>query len=488
MNERAASRALLGKGSVYTVATAAQLLAALLAQPALTRLLDKPDYGRAALGVVVTQLVGMVVTAGLPAVVTREHFIRRNGPGAGTLVTMSVLVAVGLGGLVMLTGPLWAAPFGGFDAPMAVAALSGVAFAIIQSGQALQRARGEAGRFVIVAASNALGGQLLGVAIATWVLRSAVGYLAGVGIGMAAAAALCTLWARPSFRGITDRLAVRRWFAVALPTIPHLIAMYLMQAGDRGVITALRGDAANAAYTVAYLTGSLGIVLVNAANNAWAPLIYGAPEESRWSVLAGTTRDVLRLGAIGAVGIALGAPLGLAIIGDPGKYDLGPLVPVVAVTALATVAIVFYLSGVHVIFWTGRTKPLLWIAPVAVAVNLAAKSTVIALTGEEAGFVGVAVVTVLSYGLLAVLVQWSAGRLAAVPWRGRWWPVAFAAVGCAAGALLPGGGAVGWSTRGAGVAVVAALAIREVRMVVGWRRSGSGGDGSPAPVETATPR
>lgn len=471
-----ASRTLVGRGSVYTIATATQLLAALLAQPALTRLLPVAEYGRVALAIVVTQLVGMVVTAGLPAVITREHFLGRGHDsvleggkgsptnGAGSLVTLSIVVAVLVGGLVHATGPLWAAPVGGYDVALTIAVATGVAFAVIQSGQAIQRARGEAGRFVVVVAVNALGGQLLGVAVAATVAPTAVGYLTGVAVGTTAAALLGTVWARPSLARLTRVPVLLGWFAIALPTVPHLGAMYLMSTGDRYVLTTLGGDATTAAYTVAYTVGSLGIVLVNAANNAWAPLVYAAPEETRWQVLAETTRTVLRLAALAAAGIAFTAPLGLLIVAPADSYALTPLVPVVALTAAATVPMVLYLASVHVVFWSGRTAALLWIAPVAVTAALTAK----ALLFPRAGLLGVAAVTVVAFALLAALVAARRRGLATVPWTGRWVPVVFALVACGIGAVLPPG-AFGYAGRALGTVVVLALLVRELRGVFGAR-------------------
>jgi O-antigen/teichoic acid export membrane protein len=472
--DRSATRQLLGKGSVYTLATAAQLLAVVPGQLVLAHLLSAPQFGRAALGLVVIQLVGMLVTVGLPAVVTREYFVRRDGADAATaltgiararaLVALNTGLSVVVAGVVAALGPLWAMPVGGFDTALLVATGAGASFAVIQGGQALQRARGEAGRFVLVAAVNSIGGQAAGLALAATVAPSATGYLAGVAAGYTASALLCMAIARPSLRGLKDRVALRGWFAIALPTLPHLVAMYLMTAGDRFIVTAQLGDKANGAYTIAYLIGAFGIVLVNAANNAWAPLVYGAPEESRWQLLATTTRDMLRLAACAAAGLALTAPLALALF-PSNKYDLEELIPVVAVTALATVPMVLYLAGVHTVFWSGKTTALLWIAPVAVAVNLVGKALVL----KPFGFVGAAVVTVAAYVVLAVLVDLQRRRIADVPWTGRTLPAAGALVLCLVGALLPDGW-VGWSLRALGTVAVLAVVAYELRAVLRWRK------------------
>jgi O-antigen/teichoic acid export membrane protein len=301
---------------------------------------------------------------------------------------------------------------------------------VIITGQAVQRARNEPGRFVLVVAVNVVGGQIAGVLLASIVSATAVVYLSGVAAASVIGAVLSLFWSRPSLAGLRDRVAVRRWFAIALPTIPHMAALYLMTAGDRYIVLAVDNEEAAAAYNVAYLVGALGITLVAAANNAWAPLIYAAPDETRWQILATTTADMLRIAAIAAGGLAMGAPLGLWIAADPDKYDIAALTPLAALT---TVPYVLYLASVHVLFQTGRTIALMWISPLAVGLALAAKALVL----PRFGFVGLAVVTVAAYGLLALLVGVERRKLATVPWRRRWPELGAAAVLCVAGALIP---------------------------------------------------
>jgi O-antigen/teichoic acid export membrane protein len=468
---RAESRALLGRGSIYTLGTAAQLTGALVVQPALTRLLSESEYGVASIGVVITATFGLLLTLGLPGVVTREFFQGDEGEGnTGRLVTLSVGVGLLVGVVAFATGPVWAAPLGGFTAPYMLATATAVSYSVIITAQAVQRARNQPGRFVLVVMINVLGGQLAGIGALYLFGRTATAYLAGVAVGSVAGAVLSLIWARPAFDGLRDRATLRRWFAIALPTVPHIGAVYLMTTGDRYIVQALDGAEATAAYHVAYLVGALGITLVAAANNAWAPLIYGAPEDRRWQVLATTTADMLRMAAIAAAGLAMTAPLALWIVADPNKYDIEALTPVVAVTALAAVPNVLYLASVHVLFWTGRTVALIWITPTAVAISLAAKAFVL----PTFGFVGAAVVTVASYALLAVLVARQRRKLAAVPWGRRLPEIAGAAALCVAGALIPPGW-IGYTVRAVVTAALLVLLALVARHLLAGRNAAPSG-------------
>jgi O-antigen/teichoic acid export membrane protein len=422
---------------IYTLATAAQLAGALLVQPALSRLLPREEYGRVALAIVVTNLLGLLLTAGLPAVVTREYF-RHNTTNSGaavarTIAGIAALLALVVGLAVIAAGPLWAEPLSGFDTALLLGAATAITFSVITTGQALLRAKGQAGRFVLVVLLNVVGGQLLGLLGITLLTPDAAHYLAGVGAGSLLGAFLSLCWTRPAVPRKLERTQVQGWFAIALPTLPHTAALYLMTAGDRFVVEIARGAEQVAGYSLAYLVGALGITLVAAANNAWAPLIYGASDERRWAILASTTKDMVQLGALLAGGLALAAPLALWIVADPSKYDIAELTPVVALTALATVPYVLYLASAHVLFWTGKTTALLWITPLAVAINLGAKVLVL----PWGGFVGAAVVTVAAYGLLALLIGSVRRKLAQVAWSGRGAAMGVATVACLLGAVLP---------------------------------------------------
>ncbi|MGH3544728.1 MAG: lipopolysaccharide biosynthesis protein [Mycobacteriales bacterium] len=467
--EREASRALLGKGSVYTIATAVQLAGALLVQPALSRLLPREEYGRVALAIVVTNLLGLLLTVGLPAVVTREYF-RHGTTNSGAVaaravagIAVSLALVIGLG--VAAVGPLWAAPLGGLDAALLLGAATAITFSMITTGQALLRAKGQAGRFVLVVLLNVVGGQLLGLLAINLLTPDAGHYLAGVGVGSLLGAALSWGWTRPIAPFHLEGAQVRGWFAIALPTLPHTAALYLMTAGDRFVVEVMRGAEQVAGYSLAYLVGALGITLVAAANNAWAPLIYGAPEQRRWAILASTTKDMAQLGALLAGGLALAAPLALWIVADPSKYDIAALTPVVALTALATVPYVLYLASAHVLFWTGKTTALLWITPLAAAINLGAKALVL----PWGGFAGAAVVTVAAYGVLALLIGGVRRNLAEVTWSGRGVALGVATAACVLGAVLPLN-LFGHLVRAFGVAVLLLGAALIARRLVTSRR------------------
>ncbi len=70
------------------------------------------------------------------------------------------------------------------------------------------------------------------------------------------------------------RIAIIYWkyaLPIALPFIPHLLSMNLLNSMDRIMITKLCGLEENALYSIAYSVGAMVTILVSAVNNAYSP-------------------------------------------------------------------------------------------------------------------------------------------------------------------------------------------------------------------------
>jgi len=103
-----ASRGVLGRGSIYTLGTAAPILANVAVVPVVTRMLGTPEYGVVAVAIVVIQVAMMASSFGMPSVITRQGILAGSGvAGARALVVRGSLMTGGLITAVILTAPLW---------------------------------------------------------------------------------------------------------------------------------------------------------------------------------------------------------------------------------------------------------------------------------------------------------------------------------------------------------------------------------------------
>ena len=313
----AASKGVLGRGSVYTLGTAAPILANAAVIPFVTRLLGKPAYGVVAIAIVVIQVAMMAGGFGMPSVITRQGILARSGvAGARGLLVRGSLMTAGLMTAAILTSPLWDQLV---QVPLRDAVLLALAasafFVVVENSQALLRVLDRPGAFVSLSLTATLGGPLLGLALLAQ-HRSPERYLVGLTAGYATAAAvglvLCLRGGRPR----RDRGDTRAALRMGLPVIPHLVALFLAN----GALVVLAGhlyDIGTAGrLQLALLVGSSPAVITSALNNSWAPIIYRTEVRDRGAVLAHTARDIATLAALISGGVALLSPWLMRFVAD----------------------------------------------------------------------------------------------------------------------------------------------------------------------------
>jgi O-antigen/teichoic acid export membrane protein len=455
-------RRLAGRGAIYCLATALQFSAGFLVLPILTRLLPPGEYGQVATALIVMQLLAVVAAIGLPSAVTLDVFSGSGGPTrARSLVRATAVVGAAVVGVAFVLGPLWAKPLsGGFSPALQAGVLAAFPLAVLMSAQALLQAENQLRSFVSCAVLSTAGGQLFGLAMVHLGTVSAASYVTGLLVAYGAAAGLSVyLGGVHRARGRVALPAL--WGAIRLggPTVPHTLALFVVAAGDRLVLDGLAGPGTVGRYQVAYVIGALGITGLAALNNAWAPLIYGSAESTRWQTLLRTAASVYELAAFGACSLALAAPV-LLSVAAPSTYRPAGLVAASAIVALAALPYARYLSRVHVLFQLRKSGVLALASPLAGVLNVLLVLGLYPLFGVG----GAAVATVGSYSLLAVLVGKRAQLLLPLRWEALRFRRLFAlsSAGCLLAAVLPNSGL--WlAIRILGAGVLAAVAVFRLR-------------------------
>ncbi|MCA1572859.1 MAG: lipopolysaccharide biosynthesis protein [Chloroflexi bacterium] len=399
-NDRSSVARLFGRGGIYTAGRLAQLVAGVAVLPVITRLLGPRQFGTVATAVVVTQMLSILGSAGLPAAITREYTTGDDGPARSrVLIIVSLTTGLTLALLVHMSGRAWSLAFAGIDygLPLQIAVVASVPLGAVNAAQALLRAEDRAVTFTICALLTSLGAQAAGLATMALTTGDATHYLGGITAGYAVAAIFGLVSTRPWRGWGTTGTRLPAALRFSLPTIPHSAAMYLLSAADRVVLERVEGLDQVGRYQVAYVVGSLGILLLNAMNNAWGPLVYSASEDERWSVLAETSTAVQRGVAYLVGGIAVVGPAITSILAPP-SYEPRDLAPVIALIALATLPYALFMTYAIVMFTVRRTGALVYSAPLAAAVNVVSCIALI----PPFGLVGAAMATIAGYLVLTV--------------------------------------------------------------------------------------
>ena len=459
-----ALRRLFGRGAVFTMAMAVQMVAALLVVPIVTRLISVEAYGRVAAALVAYSAVSIVAAAGLPEAASRTFF-RDDGSGerdAHRLVVLTAAAAAAIALIADLTGPLWAPAFSleyGSEARLAV--WGGGALAVLLTVQSLLRAADRVWSFLALAALASLGAQGLGLAL-TAVYGTPTAYLAGLCAGTATAALVGVALSGSLRHGLPTRTLARRAVDLGLPLVPHSLAIFLLLSVDRVAIAATLGLGATGRYQVAYAVGGVGVSLVTALNQAWIPLLLGADPEQRWRILASTANAVHRFCAAAAGTLALIVPLGL-VVAAPASYDRAELVPVAAIVAFSILPYATTSTFFNVLFVGGRTRIMAVAAPLAALFNLGLNFLLLPVVG----LVGASIATVAAYAVLAGIVAVASRRFVVIPGLvvsslTAW---ALAAPVVLAGALLPPSpaGTAARAVLGLGLIAVLARQVRALR-------------------------
>jgi O-antigen/teichoic acid export membrane protein len=151
--------------------------------------------------------------------------------------------------------------------------------------------------------------------------------------------------------------------------------------------------------------GSLGVILLVFANQAWLPRIYAVADRVARSRLLASSRDVMSLLLVPVVcGLAAAAPVVLRIWA-PRSFDPDGLVPIVAIVAISTFPYGQTLSNVRALMSEGRTVRAAVTTLIAAAVNIGLNIVMVPFLG----ITGSAIATVLACALLAWLTLPPAG-------------------------------------------------------------------------------
>lgn len=426
-----AVRGVLGRGSLYSVATIVQLGAGLVTIPVLTRLLDPDEYGILTAALVSQAVLTNLAAFGIPPAISRAFFLDSGPRGARSLIGATAIAAVVVGLLALATGALWSQAFSEvpYGPELKLAAVSAIASAILLAAQAALQAEERVREYMIGAVIATAGAQVLGVAAAL-AFGGGSAYLAGFTVGLYIAVAYSWRKAGLELGPLRNRAEasplLRTAFRVGLPTIPNGLALYLLAAGDRIVVERIEGLAAGGTYYIAYAVGSLGIFLSAALNGAWAPSLYGSDEDVRWSFFADSAVAIARVVALVSAAFGLAAPIALEVLA-PSDYDLSGLGEVSALVAASAIPYLWYLTGLNVVIWQGRSGILAIATPVAVTFNL----VLCAILIPPMGLVGAALATLAAYLLLGAMTWVRARSMAEVPWDAK--ALALAAAPAAAG-------------------------------------------------------
>jgi O-antigen/teichoic acid export membrane protein len=418
-----AMRGLFGRDSVYLITWALQLVAAAVVTPFITRLLGPTEFGAVAAAIAVMQVLFVLTGCGLQVAVQR-WFAEPGGPvTAARLLTLSILAALVITALALVTGPLWSPALGfpAWNLPLQAAVLWAGVSAVTAAGLALLRSHDKLLGFTLVSLLQSVVSEALSLTLVITVRMSAGSYLVGHLVAQALALGVALIHVRPRLLRRRDLPLVRAALGFGLPLVPAALGAFVLNSADRLMVQSALGQEAVARYQVAYNIGSLPMLVLSALTTVWLPRFFAVRnDDDRRAVVASSRTALQRLLAPVLVGMAVASPVVLQLWAPPGyrPLDLLLVTTIIVVTAVPFTALQ---SATRDLLTRSATKAVAASTLVAAAVNIGLNLVLIPALGID----GAALATLLAYavqhGLLVLAVRRSSTTFPRGPWRQMVW-------------------------------------------------------------------
>lgn len=144
-----------------------------------------------------------------------------------------------------------------------------------------------------------------------------------------------------------SKLIISYWkyaLPIAIPYIPHLLSMYLLNSMDRVMIKNFCGSEVLALYSLAYTCGMLITILVNSVNSAYSPWLAEKLADKNYSAIRRFSFPYVAIFCFLSLGAVLVTPEILYVLGGPTYMDAKYVIPPVAAGCLLQFVYCMYVN------------------------------------------------------------------------------------------------------------------------------------------------
>jgi O-antigen/teichoic acid export membrane protein len=383
---------------IYIVATMLGKAGGILLVPLYTRRLSPSEYGVYGLFISLLALLPTIFSLGLSAGLTKSFFDEKaedDGSAAfGKVARGLLLVASGW----MLAGLLVAVVF----PPELLTPLSRrhVVFLVLGAWGTCATSAVEyyfrIRERALLAAAFPLVNFALTAGLGIWFVvglgRGANGAVEGPAFSSIVVGGISALFLFARFKGKGIAAATRKALPYSLPFVPHLLAFWLISAGDRWVLGLLGSSSAVGTYYLATQLMSPVPLVLNSWNNGLTPAMgrlyrdegLGAVKARLWHY----EKRALLLAVGTVVAIGIGMPI-LRLLVGPRFY---PALTYMPILALALIFDAPYFPDSTVTYYAGRSKAIVIITTSCTTASLAISAVLVPRFGI-AGLLGARVFT-----------------------------------------------------------------------------------------------
>ncbi|WP_104201258.1 oligosaccharide flippase family protein [Cryobacterium sp. Y29] len=397
----AASSHLFGRGLLYVMVWSLQLVAGTIVSPILAHVMGPAEFGALASAIALHQVLSVLALIGLDQALVLQRGEDGHTDRARGIMAVGIVIALVVALIAGGTAPLWrdALGFGDYPALVFAVVLWTLPAATVQIVLALLLAEDRLGSFALVSVLAAVGGLVVGVVLLLTVRNDAATYAIGGVVSQTVAMIIGLIVTRPVLRGLLDWPVAWRAIKLGVPLALGGLAIFVLNAGDRIVIQRILGPEEVGRYQIAYVVGSVVILLLTFTSSAWTPRFAALRDESqRWLLAVQSRNELYRLLMPMVAGVTLAAPLLLRIVAPP-SFRPESLTLIVFLVAISAFPVAAGGATGRLLITLRRGKTIGLIASVAAAGNIGLNILLVPIYG----LLGSALATLLAFCALAAL-------------------------------------------------------------------------------------
>lgn len=208
-----------------------------------------------------------------------------------------------------------------------------------------------------------------------------------------------------SFRGKTVRLSYWKYaLTMCLPLLPHLVSIYGMSGIGKMVVRQILGEEATAVFAIAYSGMHILSLLVQSANQGWAPWMLDMIHTDNRDTVRRVGRIYVLAVMAAVVFLILVSPELILFLGGSSYMDAVSIMPTLLTVCLVQMLYMVYLQPE---FYEKK------VASIGLFSTIAALATIVlcVVFTRKLGMVGTGWAVLMGYGVLFLLHYFGARRL-----------------------------------------------------------------------------
>ena len=444
--------------AIYGLGGLVSRFVALLLLPLYTRYLTPADYGAVETLVALAAILATVLRLGIASAFFRFYFDSADDAHRLRVVRTSFWFTMAMATLGLVVGLILAEPisewlFDTGDHTTLVRAAFVLLWAQMNYEQmtSLFRVEERSVAFTVATLVNlavTVAATVVFVVVLDW---GATGVVAGNFTGTLLVYAALLVYRHEQLGLTFDRPLLRQMNRFGIPLVPSMLALWLLNFGDRFFILRLADQSEVGVYSIGARIASAMVLLLAAFRAGWLAFAYSIEDDDRARrAYSFVLTYLLFVASWAALALALLSPWLVRWLTTPAFYDASDVVPLLAFGAVA-------LGGFNVVsIVLGRRKrtQFNWVATgagaaVSVGLNLALI--------PPYGIIGAGIANVSAFTVMFIVITWWSQRVFWVPYQ---WRRVVTVVGAAVGLTVLG--------KATDVPLAVAIALVAVYPLVLW--------------------